>query len=144
MPIRPDVIQRYYGAFNSGDIDAQLALMAEDVRHDVNQGGTRRGKAAFRAFSDHMARTCDERCEDVVVMVAPDVTRASAEFWVHGIYRATERGMPKAEGQRYLIRAGAFFEIERGLITRITTYYNMTDWRRQVAEGVSPGGQAAR
>lgn len=110
-----------------------LALLDEDVRHEVNQGEVRRGRDAFRSFLEYMARCHDERLRDVVVMVADDGRRAAAEFVVDGTYLATAPGMPKARGQRYRLRAGSFFEIENGRIVRITTCYNLPDWLRQVA-----------
>ena len=44
------LIRQYYEAFNAGDASAMLACLAEDVRHDVNQGGTRVGKKLFTEF----------------------------------------------------------------------------------------------
>ena len=41
-------------------------------------------------------------------------------------------GLPPARGQRYVLPGGAFFEIEKGCITRVTNYYNLQDWVRQV------------
>jgi ketosteroid isomerase-like protein len=41
------IIQRYYKAFNAGDASGMLACLADDVRHDVNQGGARVGKKLF-------------------------------------------------------------------------------------------------
>jgi len=126
------LIRRYYAAFNAGDAAGMLACLAEDVRHDVNQGATRRGKAAFAAFSAHMARCYRERLEDVVVMVAPDGRRAAAEFTVRGTYIATDEGLPPAAGQSYLLPAGTFFAVEDGLIARVTTCYNLVDWLAQI------------
>lgn len=37
-------------------------------------------------------------------------------------------GLPEARGQTYRIRAGAFFEVQQGLIARVTTYYNLKAW----------------
>ena len=39
----------------------------------------------------------------------------------------------EAKGQSYILPAGGFFEIRDGLISRITTYYNLNDWVRQVS-----------
>jgi len=126
------LIRRYYAAFNAGDAAGMLACLAEDVRHDVNQGATRTGKAAFAAFSAHMARCYCERLEDVVVMVADDGTRAAAEFTVHGIYVAGDEGLPPAANQSYVLPAGTFFTVEGGLIARVTTCYNLTNWLAQI------------
>jgi steroid delta-isomerase-like uncharacterized protein len=125
-------IQRYYAAFNSGDAEAMLACLADDVAHDINQGSRQRGKQAFRAFLAHMDRCYRERLDDIVIMVSEDGTRAAAEFTVHGTYLATDEALPEAAGQTYTLPAGAFFTLESGLISRVTVYYNLADWLAQV------------
>lgn len=126
-------IARYYAAFNAGDTAAMLAELSEDVAHHVNEGAVRRGKPAFAAFCAHMARCYRERLEDMVVFVAEGGTRAAAEFTVHGTYLETDPGLPEARGQGYVLPAGAFFTLEGGQITRITTFYNLAHWQAQVA-----------
>ena len=126
------LIQRYFDAFNGGDAEGMLACLADDVVHDVNQGVRRPGKAAFRVFCTHMSRCYQEKLENIVVMASPDGRRASAEFNVHGTYRATDEGLPPASGQTYVLPGGTFFAVSGGLITRVTTYYNLTDWLMQV------------
>jgi steroid delta-isomerase-like uncharacterized protein len=54
---------------------------------------------------------------------------------VHGSYLATDEGLPEANGQRYSLPAGIFFEIDDGLISRVTTTYNLNDWIAQVKAG---------
>ncbi|MBN9259808.1 MAG: hypothetical protein BGN89_07535 [Alphaproteobacteria bacterium 64-6] len=127
------LIRRYYDAFNSGDTASMLACLAEDVVHDVNQGGRRTGKAAFTDFCRHMSETYEERLTDIAVMTSADGTRAAAEFNVHGTYLKTDEGLPPATGQKYQLPAGTFFTVANGRITRVTTYYNLTDWLLQVA-----------
>ena len=51
---------------------------------------------------------------------------------VHGEYLVTDEGLPPASGQRYVLPGGAFFEISDGQICRVTNYYNLDDWLRQV------------
>lgn len=126
------VIEDYYAAFNAGDIDGMLACLTEDVAHHVNEGQVRRGRAAFRAFCEHMARCYREELRDIVVMEGPD-GRFAAEFTVHGTYLATDDGLPEARGQGYVLPAGAFFTVEAGRVSRVVTYYNLADWVRQVS-----------
>src|SRR5688572_27566156 len=109
-----------------------LACLADDVVHDVNQGIRRKGKAAFRTFSQHMSRCYREQLTDIVVMAGSDGSRAAAEFNVHGTYLQTDEGLPPANGQTYVLPAGTFFAVKDGRITRVTTYYNLTDWLMQV------------
>ena len=132
------LIRRYYESFNASDASGMLACLAEDVRHDVNQGGTRVGKKLFSEFCAHMARCYKERLSDIVIMVSKDGKRAAAEFIVHGEYLATDEGLPPAKGQRYLLPAGTFFEITEARILRVTTYYNLADWTAQVVSGEKP------
>lgn len=127
-----DLIQRYYVAFNSGNWDGMLACLAEDVVHDVNQGSRREGKAAFREFLVKMDRCYQEKLEGIVVLTNPEGSRAAAEFNVVGKYLEAEEGLPPAGGQTYRLPAGTFFAVKDGLITRVTTYYNLTDWLTQV------------
>jgi len=125
-------VQAYYAAFNAGDRDAMLALLAVDVAHDLNQGARETGRSAFAAFMRRMDASYRERLEDVVVMAADDGRRAAAEYVVHGEYLADDAGLPPANGQRYVLPGGAFFAIRDGRIARVTNYYNLEDWIAQV------------
>lgn len=131
MTTTRDIVTAYYAAFNAGDTDAMLALVADDVRHDVNQGDPRHGKARFAEFNAHMTRCYREQLTDMVIFA--EGHRAAAEFTVNGTYLATDDGLPAATGQTYALPAGAFLSVdEAGLINRITTYYNLADWMKQV------------
>jgi steroid delta-isomerase-like uncharacterized protein len=104
------------------------------VIHDVNQGERREGIEKFRAFNARMDHHYKEELKNIVVMVSKDGTRASAEFNVHGKYLNTDEGLPAANGQTYVLPAGTFFAVKDGKITRVTTYYNLTDWILQVSK----------
>ena len=125
-----ELIEAYYLAFNLADWDGMLALLADDVVHDINQGGREIGVAAFRTFLARMERCYAERLTDIVVMAAGE--RGAAEFIVHGTYKASDEGLPPAHGQRYSLPAGAFFEIHAGRIARVSNFYNLADWLHQV------------
>ncbi len=127
------LVRRYYDAFNRNDAAGMLDCLADDVAHDVNQGGRRVGKIAFAEFCAHMDRCYAEQLEDVVLMASDDGRRAAAEFTVNGVYNATDSDLPPAQGQTYRLPAGAFLEIREGRIARVTTYYNLQDWLAQVA-----------
>ena len=127
------LVESYYAAFNAGDGEGMLACLTEGVAHDINQGARHVGKDAFRAFLAHMDRSYRERLSDIAIMANEDGSRASPEFIVHGEYLSTDEGLPEAKGQTYLLPAGAFFQIEDGLIARVTVYYNLEDWIRQVS-----------
>ena len=132
MTTTQDIIAAYLAAFNRGDWPGMLTLLADDVVHDINQGGAEHGKPAFTAFLDRMARCYREELRDIVIMVGADGARASAEFQVLGEYLAQDAGLPPARGQRYALPAGAFFSLKDGRINRVTMYYNLQEWLRQV------------
>jgi steroid delta-isomerase-like uncharacterized protein len=126
------LIARYFEAFNVGDHDAMLACLHEEVVHDINEGDREIGRDKFRWFLGMMSRHYRETLSNIVIMTDEDGRRAAAEFTVRGTYLATAPGLPEARGQNYSLPAGIFFEIEDGLIARVTTYYNLRDWVSQV------------
>ena len=127
-----ELITTYYATFNAGDMNAFLALLHPEVVHDINQGRREAGKEPFARFMQHMNRCYREQLADIVVMASADGRRAAAEFTVHGEYIATDEGLPEAKSQRYVLPAGAFFEIRDGKVARVTNYYNLNDWIAQV------------
>jgi steroid delta-isomerase-like uncharacterized protein len=127
------LIQRYYAAFNAGDAAGMLDCLTEDVEHRVNEGAHRIGKARFAEFCGHMGVSYREELKDMVVFATDDGSRAAAEFVVHGQYLQTDPGLPEARDQTYILPAGGFFDIRDGRIARITTFYNLNDWIRQVS-----------
>lgn len=126
------LIQRYFAAFNAKDPAGMIACVSGNVLHDVNQGGRREGVELFRDFLAHMNRCYDEQAINLVVMAAPGAGRGAAEFVIEGRYLSTDTGLPKAKGQTYRIACGSFFEMANGKITRVTTYYNLADWLKQI------------
>ncbi|CUH74636.1 Ketosteroid isomerase-related protein [Tritonibacter multivorans] len=128
-----DTIARYFAAFNADDTEAMIDCLADDVAHHVNEGNIRIGKAKFRDFCAHMDRCYKENLTDMQIFVSDDGTRAAAEFTVNGTYLATDEGLPEATGQTYKLPAGSFFSLKDGQITRVTTYYNLSDWIKQVS-----------
>lgn len=127
------LLTRYYAAFNAGDWQGMLDCLDDGVIHDINQGGRQVGKAAFAEFLAHMERCYRERLDGIVLMASEDGANGAAEFTVHGKYLATDDGLPEANGQTYVLPAGAFFTMAGGKITRVTVYYNLADWTAQVA-----------
>jgi steroid delta-isomerase-like uncharacterized protein len=126
------LITAYYDAFNRGDAPGMLALLTDDVAHDINQGTRETGREAFAHFMDRMNGAYRENLTDIVVMATPDGTRAAAEFTVHGTYLVADEGLPPAHGQTYVLPAGAFFEVREGRIARVSNFYNLNDWLLQV------------
>lgn len=130
------LVERYYAAFNRQDWTAMLDCLHDDVLHDPNQGVRETGRDAFARFLLRMEASYRERLHDIVVMASDDGRRAAAEYVVHGTYLRTDEGLPEADGQAYVLPGGAFFDVAfddgRARIRRVTNYYNLPDWVRQV------------
>jgi steroid delta-isomerase-like uncharacterized protein len=126
------LIRTYYTTFNTGDREAMLELLTEDVVHDINQSGAEIGREAFRAFLQRMDRSYAEQVEELTVFANTDGTRGAAEFYIRGKYLSTDEGLPPATGQSYWLRVGAFFDLRKGRVARVTNYYNLQDWLRQI------------
>ena len=126
------LVRDYYAAFNRADWETMLAFLSDDIAHDINQGAREEGRETFRAFLGRMNRSYRERLEDIVLMSNPEGTRVAAEYVVHGEYLADDEGLPAAHGQRYVLPGGAFFDVRDGRLARVTNYYSLADWIRQV------------
>ncbi|WP_265517135.1 ketosteroid isomerase-related protein [Nitratireductor luteus] len=129
-----DLVENYLAAFNAGDHEHMLSLLSEDVVHDINEGGREIGKEKFRWFLGLMSRHYRETLSDIAVMTAPGGVRAAAEYTVRGTYLTTAEGLPEASGQSYTLPGGIFFEIDDGLISRVTAYRSLENWKRQIAK----------
>lgn len=128
-----ELVLSYYAAFNRGDWEGMLSMLTDDVVHDLNQGAREAGREAFAAFLGRMNASYREQLRDIVVLVTQDGQRAAAEYVVHGEYLHTDEGLPAADGQTYVLPGGAFFDIRDDRIARVTNYYNLQDWIRQVS-----------
>ena len=128
-----DLIKAYYDAFNNSAMEVFLSLLTEDVVHDINQGEREFSKQAFAKFMDVMLEHYEEKVIDLVILVNEEGTRAAAEFIIEGKYLKTANGLPPARGQTYRLPVGTFFEIKNGKISRVTNYYNLQDWIKQVS-----------
>ena len=128
-----ELVLTYYAAFNRGDWDGMLALLTDDVAHDLNQGKRETGRKTFADFLSRMNASYREQLRDIVVLATIDGDRAAAEYVVHGEYHSTDEGLPPANGQKYVLPGGAFFDIREDRIARVSNYYNLQDWIAQVS-----------
>lgn len=127
-----EIAKSYYAAFNRQDWNEMLHLVSDTVIHYPNEGETRQGKERFIAFLKSMDVAYSEELKDIQFFQGEASNRIAVEFMVHGIYKKGEIGFPEAHGQKYCLPAGAFLTIENNKIQRITTYYNLEEWIRQV------------
>jgi len=123
-----ETLIKYFDYFNDGNKEGMLSLLDETIIHEANQGKTQVGKKMFSEFLDHMNVCYKEEIKNLNIMVNENGVNASAEFMVHGTYLKSDSGLPEARNQKYIIRAGSFFEFKKDKIARVTTYYNLPHW----------------
>ena len=127
-----ELLKLYYDAFNRGDAVGMLDLIADDIVHEPSQGAVRNGKVAFAQFLDHMNCCYKEKVVDPVFLTSADGTHGAAEFVLNGTYLQTDGDLPAANGQKYRLRVGTFFEIANGKFARVSNHYNLADWLVQI------------
>lgn len=127
------IAEQYYQHFNAQNWEGMLALLSDDIRHEVNQGEPRIGVELYRAFLQHMDECYEEQLSDMVFFTEPGGNRVACEFTVNGTYKKTDGDLVPAKGQRYVLPAGAFLEVKDGKINRVTTYYNLPLWIKLVS-----------
>lgn len=129
-----EIVKAYYNAFNRQDWEGMLALLDEDILHEPNQGTPRKGKALFREFLSRMDNAYHEVLKDFTYYRDDAGKKVAVQFTVHGKYLQSEEDLPEAKGQKYVLPAAAFLELDKGRITKVATYYNLNDWIEQVSQ----------
>jgi len=127
------LLESYYQAINAQDMEQFLALLADDVTHDVSQGEREVGKSAFARYMKRKMSRFREHIFNIEIMTNEDGSRAATEYTVLGVYLDTEEGFPAANGQTYRLPGGAFFEIVDGKISRVSGHYNLRNWLMQIS-----------
>lgn len=123
-----ELIQKYYDHFNKGQFEDMIALLSTDVSHEVNEGEPQIGVEKFRAFMRVMDEHYSEKVVELAVFDSHTPNRFAAEFFIEGIYKKSQQGLPEAKNQKYRLRVGAFFEVKGDKISRVTNYYNLNKW----------------
>lgn len=128
-----DLVKKYFDAINKKDMDGFFAIMSNDVIHDINQDGSEKGVEKFKQFMEKANASFDEKLSDIVIMISEDGKQAAAKWIDHGKYFKDFPGLDvKAHNQTYKLAGGHFFEIKHGKISRVTTYYNTTEFMKQI------------
>ncbi|QYK53667.1 MAG: nuclear transport factor 2 family protein [Fimbriimonadaceae bacterium] len=125
------LMREYVEAFNRHDAEGMLNTLAEDVVHEINEGETQIGLDRFREFKAHMDECYREQLKEVVYFA--NGNRGVIEFICEGEYIKTDNGLPEATGQKYAIRAAAFFEESNGRLSRVTSYYSLKGWIQAIS-----------
>lgn len=129
------LIKTYFEALNKKDMDKFFSIMSSDVVHDLNQDGVEKGIDKFKIFMKSLNDSFDDQLSHIIILVSDDGKYAAARWIDYGTYFKDEPGFDiKAMNQKYIITGGHFFEIKDNKITHVTTYYNSSDFIKQIKQ----------
>lgn len=133
-----ELVRRYYQWFNEGRWEELLALLDEDVIHNINQGDCEPGIEKFRQFLVRMAVCYEERVHDCEYFTCSESGAVAVRYAVIGTYKKKDGSFPVAKGQSYSLGGGCFFDVFTGKIKKINNYYNLHEWLQQINESTNP------
>lgn len=130
------LVKTYYDALNKKDMNLFFSIMSNDVIHDINQGASETGITKFKTYMKKTNNSFDENLSEILIMVSNDGKHAAAQWVDHGVYYKDYPGMKiHATNQKFTLNGGHFFEIHDGKLSRVTTYYNDTNFMEQIKNG---------
>lgn len=127
------IASSFIEAVNGRDFDALSRLVDEDIALDSLTGQRTMGVGPLRAWIMTYLSHFDETFSDIVLMHDAFGQRVAADMTARGTYRRTMPGFPEASGQSYAIPSVFIFEIEDGVITRLSHYRNLRIFERELA-----------
>ncbi|MEI4473838.1 nuclear transport factor 2 family protein [Frigidibacter sp. MR17.24] len=127
-----ELIAAFYRAYNSGDAAAAVALYAGDGAHvEAASGQSRTGAAALQKGLAGFLGMFDGLRFDTQPPVRAG-SKAVVTYVMHGTVNRDLGPLP-ARGKAVALRGVHLFEIEDGAIRRTTDFWDMDDFRAQVA-----------
>jgi steroid delta-isomerase-like uncharacterized protein len=128
------LIENFYANFNALELDKMVAVLSEDVKHEMNKGGLEKGKAAFSEMMKKSTKHYNEKVGNVIYMVSDDGKHVATKFEFTGKYISTDDSQIPAKNQPYQGTAINYFEIENGKITYTASWYDENEWKKQISQ----------
>jgi len=128
---RRDAVQDWAAAWSSHDVNALLAVFADDcIYEDVTLGVTNRGKKELASFAESFFSFApDLRLE--VTLSGSFGGFAACEWIFSGTQQKEFMGKP-ATGKRWSFRGASCFELADGKIKRCSDYWNLASFLEQL------------
>ncbi len=127
------IASRFMEALNERDFDTLATFLDEDVALDSLTGQRTIGVGPLRMGVMSYFRHFDETFGDMVLMHDAFGQRIAIDATARGTYRETMPGFPAASGQSYSIPSVFVFEIENGVVTRLSHYRNIRVFEKELA-----------
>ena len=134
------VVRTVYSGFNTGDIDAVVALVTDDfVLEDVAQGLTFRGPAGGREWLSAWRTAVPDSLTEITSLIEQGdwiATEHTGRGTHTGPLRTPAGELPPT-GRPIELRFAEIFELRGGKIARLRAYWDVATLLRQI--GALPG-----
>jgi steroid delta-isomerase-like uncharacterized protein len=125
------MFEDWAAAWSLHDGEKLLSLCTDDcVYEDVTMNAVNRGKAEVKAFADATFAAFP----DFKIALTSEFTTgnwAGAEWTMSGTHRGDLPGMP-ATGKSFSVRGATICELQAGRIKRISDYWDMVTFLKQI------------
>jgi len=129
-----DLVERFYNAFNRGDMDAAADCYDENVRTIDPARGPSEGREAWRAFAESFKRALpDARLELRTALGSGDTIAVEGEFT--GTFTnplSTPQGEAAPTGNRIAVPYAEIFTARGGCFVEQHVYYDQVAMFRQL------------
>src|SRR4051795_5885697 len=124
-------VRAYYEAMDNRDVDAMLALWAEDGVEDIVPIGVVRGRDELRAFLSELFAAMPDARTTITRVIAGEQDCA-VEWRLEGTFTGSPFMGLEPTGSRVELREVSVVELKDGEITGITAYFDGASYARQI------------
>lgn len=129
------IIENFYRYFNNAELEKMVSLFSEDITHEINHGGIKRGKEEVFKHLKYSGEHYKEQVSDFVYMISDDGRYITVKFTVNGKYLKTDESNIPATGQNYVLDVFNYFEIKNDKIVDAKCFYDeaalMNQYKKQ-------------
>jgi steroid delta-isomerase-like uncharacterized protein len=124
-------VRAYYEAMDNRDVDAMVALWAEDGVEDVVPIGVIRGREELRAFLSELFAAMPDARTTITRVIAGEEDCA-VEWRLEGTFDGAPFMGIEPTGSRVELREVSVMDVKDGEIVGITAYFDGASYARQI------------
>src|SRR5215210_6341676 len=124
-------VRAYYEAMDNRDVDAMLALWADDGVEDIVPIGVVRGREELRAFLSELFAAMPDARTTITRVIAGEQDCA-VEWRLEGTFTGSPFMGLEPTGSRVELREVSVVELKDGEIVGITAYFDGASYARQI------------
>jgi steroid delta-isomerase-like uncharacterized protein len=131
----------YYEAMDNRDVDAMLAMWADELVEDIVPIGVMRGRDELGAFLRSLFQAMPDARTTITRLIAGEQSCA-VEWRLEGTFDGSPFMGIEPTGSRVELREVSMIDVEDGQITGITAYFDGASYARQIRM-LPPDGSGA-